>query len=255
VLPLLPFGCGHSALKRTTDVLSSRLWDWVKPLGLLLPRSPPAYHPKCHYWRCWHKLISIAQGNILGIAIRLLCWCPRPLALTADIRPTPAAPDLVGGAVGDAVLVLPLWGHQLPPPSVIFDRITLPGGLLIAVLAWLMGLWLISKSLQGVYPARAGRSQFPGSRPGGFQANSRHRGSREKDRSWHSEQESVFNCVTCPQGQALTSQAEQRPLPSTLASAVFSHLNFLAAATTLPEVSGLSKASELPVGFGQRHFF
>jgi cation:H+ antiporter len=153
---LLIFGVAAAAiwiagiqLSNTTDVLSSRL-GLGEALGGLILLAIATNLPEIAITASaalQHNL-GIATGNILGgIAIQTVVLVILDVFGVRGKYPLTywaASLTLVlEGVLVIAVLIVAIMCTQLPP-TVIFGRVT-PGGLLITLL-WIIGLWLIGKA-------------------------------------------------------------------------------------------------------------
>jgi cation:H+ antiporter len=139
-------------LSDATDILSSRL-GWGEALGgaILLAVATNLPEIAITASAAWHGEVGVAVGNILGgIAIQTVVLVILD-ALMKDERPlTYRAASLtlvIEGLLVITVLIVAIAATQLPASLIAF-RVT-PDSLLIA-LFWAGGLWLIARASRGL---------------------------------------------------------------------------------------------------------
>lgn len=229
-------------LSDTTDVLSTRL-GLGEALGGLLLLALATNLPEIAITASaalGHNL-GIAIGNILGgIAIQTVVLVildafgvegDRPLTYKA------ASLGLVLEAVlVTAVLIVAIMASRLSA-SVIFARVT-PGGLLIAAL-WIAGIWLVGKARHNL-PWHDERGDAPDTQPKPHGASQVERGEAAKRQGVGTLHTSVVfgaaALVTLVAGVALEKSGDAIAGRIGMSGVLFG-ATFLAAATSLPEVS------------------
>ncbi len=223
-------------LSNTTDVLSSRL-KLGEALGGVILLAIATNLPEIAITTsaALSHNVGIAIGNILGgigiqtVVLVLLdifgLWREDALSFTA------ASLELVlEGVLVVVVLVLSIMGTQLPK-ALIFARVT-PGALLIAI-AWVVGVWLLSKARKDLPWQEKGRA--PGAMHG-------HRGDKSKEtaQKWGTARVvAVFliaAAVTLIAGVVLEESGNEIATHIGLSGVLFGS-TVLAAATSLPELS------------------
>jgi cation:H+ antiporter len=164
-------------LSSTTDVLSVRL-GLGQALGGLLLLAVATNLPEIAITAsaALRHDLGIAIGNILGgIAIQTAVLVAIDLFGVRGGRPlTYRAASLqlmLEGGLVAGVLVIAIMGTQLPS-SLIVGRVA-PGGLLIVV-AWIAGIWLLSKARNGLPWHEQGRAPDAQSSPGGSSKQKKH---------------------------------------------------------------------------------
>lgn len=228
-------------LSNTTDVLSSR-FGLGEALGGLLLLAVVTNLPEIAITAsaALSNNLGVAVGNILGgIAIQTVVLVVLDVFGIRGRNPlTYQAASLIlvlEGALVIAVLTVVVMGTQLPD-SLIFERIA-PGELLIAIL-WVVGLLLLNKARSGL------PWQEKGEAPGGQEEQRGHSKTR-KDQEAQGRRESTGQAATVFVAAALITLAGGVVLERSgdaIArdigmSGVLFGATFLAAATSLPEVS------------------
>jgi cation:H+ antiporter len=225
-------------LSNTTDVLSSRL-GLGEALGGLLLLAVVTNLPEIAITAsaALSDNIGVAVGNILGgIAIQTVVLVALDVFGVRGPHPlTYKAASLVlvlEGALVIAVLTVVVMGTQLPS-SLVFERIA-PGGLLIAVL-WVVGLLLLNKARSGLpWQERGEAPESQGQPRGHSKAQKAQRRGEGTGRA-----AAVFGAaalVTLAAGVVLERSGDAIAGDIGMSGVLFG-ATFLAAATSLPEVS------------------
>ncbi len=245
---LLIFGVAAAAiwiagiqLSNTTDVLSSRL-GLGEALGGLILLAIATNLPELAITAsaALQHNVGIASGNILGgIAIQtVVLVILDAFGVKGKYSLTYRAASLtlvLEGVLVIAVLIVAIMCSQLPP-TVIFGRVT-PGGLLITLL-WIIGLWLIGKARTALPPHEQGNA------PNSQQAN---RSVSQQSKAQDAKEKKVSlartvivfaiaSIVTLVAGVVIEQSGDAIAQHIGLSGVLFG-ATFLAAATSLPEVS------------------
>jgi cation:H+ antiporter len=184
--------------------------------------------------------LGIAIGNVLGgIAIQTAVLVAIDLFGLRGGRPlTYRAASLqlmLEGGLVVGILVIAIMGTQLPS-SLIVGRVA-PGGLLILI-AWLAGLWLLSKARKGLPWHEQGRAPDAQSTPGGSSKQKKHDDASAKGEST-ARTAIVFAAaafVTLAGGVILEESGTQIADHIGMSGVLFGS-TVLAASTALPEIS------------------
>ena len=228
-------------LSNTTDVLASRL-GLGEALGgvILLAIATNLPEIAITVSAALQHNLGIATGNILGgIAIQTAVLVVLDAFGVGGKYPlTYHAASLtlvLEGLLVIAVLIVAIMGTQLPS-SVILSRIT-PEGLLIAVL-WLVGLWLISKA--GKALPWHDQGDAPNSQEGERGASKQAKAQKAQEKGASLARTVILfliaSVVTLVAGVGLEQSGDALAHHLGITGVLFG-ATFLAAATSLPEVS------------------
>lgn len=221
-------------LSRSTDVLDTRL-GLGEALGgaILLAIATNLPEIAIVVAAALSHSLGIAIGNILGgIAIQTVVLVILDISIGRDAALTTRAASLVLGLEGllvILVLAISVMGAQLPGDA-LFARIE-PAALLIAGF-WVVGVWLVNRARRGL-PWH----DTTGTAPGGQEKPRGHSKSATQmslARAW-----TVFGigaAVTLAAGVVLEQSGEEIAGHLGMTGVVFG-ATFLAAATSLPEIS------------------
>jgi cation:H+ antiporter len=228
-------------LSNTTDVLSSRL-GLGEALGGLLLLAVVTNLPEIAITAsaALSDNIGVAVGNILGgIAIQTVVLVALDVFGVRGPHPlTYKAASLVlvlEGALVIAVLTVVVMGTQLPS-SLVFERIA-PGGLLIAVL-WVVGLLLLNKARSGLPWQERGEAPESQGQPRGHSKAKKAQEAQGRGEGT-GRAAAVFGAaalVTLAAGVVLERSGDAIAGDIGMSGVLFG-ATFLAAATSLPEVS------------------
>ena len=228
-------------LSNTTDVLSSRL-GLGEALGGLIMLAIVTNLPEVAITAsaALSGNIGVAVGNILGgIAIQTVVLVVLDVFGVRGRNPlTHQAASLVlvlEGALVIAVLAVAVMGTQLPP-SLVFERVA-PGGLLIAVL-WVVGLLILNRARSGLPWQEEGEAPEGQEEPRGHSKGKKDDEAQSKGEST-ARAGAVFGAaalVTLVGGVVLERSGDAIAGDIGMSGVLFG-ATFLAAATSLPEVS------------------
>ena len=228
-------------LSNTTDVLSSRL-GLGEALGGLIMLAIVTNLPEVAITAsaALSGNIGVAVGNILGgIAIQTVVLVVLDVFGVRGRNPlTYQAASLVlvlEGALVIAVLAVAVMGTQLPP-SLVFERVA-PGGLLIAVL-WVVGLLILNKARSGLPWHEEGEAPEGQKEPRGHSKGKKDDEAQSKGEST-GRAGAVFGAaalVTLVGGVLLERSGDAIAGDIGMSGVLFG-ATFLAAATSLPELS------------------
>jgi cation:H+ antiporter len=224
-------------LSNTTDILSDR-FGLGQALGGLILLAFVTNLPELAITvtAALNHNVGIAVGNILGgIAVQTVVLVLLDGFGVPQHPLTYRAASLVlvlEGALVIGVLAIAVMGTQLPS-SLIFARVG-PGALLIA-LVWLAGLWLLNKASEGLPWHEKGYP--PGSQPA---SDNKQRQQQAKMKATSTARAAVIFVIaaiaTLAGGVALEESGNDIATHIGLSGVLFG-ATFLAAATSLPELS------------------
>lgn len=228
-------------LSDTTDVLSRRL-GLGEALGGIILLAIATNLPEIAITvsAALSHNIGIATGNILGgIAIQTVVLVVLDAFGVRGRYPLTYRAASLGlvleGALVVAVLIVAVMGSQLPS-SVIFARLT-PASLLILIL-WIIGLWLIGKSRSGLPWQEQGEAPDNQQEPRGHAEQRKDDSAKQKGVSTlrTALAFAVAAVVTLVGGVVLEESGNGISSGIGMSGVVFAS-TFLAAATSLPEIS------------------